>query len=338
LGPVIAALYSSVTRGVHNHGALAMLKKPHHRPTTAATREGAERGLKSMLKLLDRAITSVDQRLVLLAPPSTEVPDLFSNCEFDIDRHQHFVREVQRLRGGIYLQDGAIDREQLSPEGLHQTPEDERGWHLLMLDKQGKVTACVWYCEYDNKVYFGRLRLKNCALAHAPEWRDKLWKAVEGEIARARRDGLRYAEVGGWAVSHESRRSPEGLVLALAAYSLGRICGGVLGITTATTRHDSSSILCRIGGRPLEVDGMTLPPYYDAKYRCVMEILRFDSRAPSRRFDGLVERLHDKFKDVTVIARPYWPMTTRRLPCSALETLVAAQQRSLSAESASPAA
>ena len=31
------------------------------------------------------------------------------------------------------------------------------------------------------------------------------------------------------------------LVLALAAYSLGRICGGVLGITTATVRQDRGS-------------------------------------------------------------------------------------------------
>jgi hypothetical protein len=271
-----------------------------------------ERGLDlPLLKFLERSISSIDERLVLLAPPNTAVPDHFNNCQFDLAHHQHFVREAQRLRGGIYLQDGAIAAEQLTPEGLHQTPEDEKGWHLLMRDKLGRVSACVWYREYDNKVYFNRLRLKNCPLAHAPEWRDKLWKAVEAEIARARCDGLRYAEVGGWAVSNESRRTSEALVLALAAYSLGRICGGVLGITTATTRHDSSSILCRIGGRPLEVDGDTLPPYYDAQYKCVMEILRFDSRTPNTRFDGLVERLHEKFADVPVIARPYWPMAER---------------------------
>jgi hypothetical protein len=284
-------------------------------------------------KLLERAIASADERLVLLAPPSTVIPEHFANCEFDIDRHRHFIREAQRLRATVYLQDGAIDRDQLSPDGLHQTPEDEKGWHLLMVDQEGRVSACAWYCEYDNMVYFGRLRLKNCPLAHAPEWRDKLWKAVEGEIARARSDGLRYAELGGWAVANESRRCADVLVLALATYTLSGMCGGALGITTATTRHSSSSILSRLGGRPLEVDGSTIPPYYDAHYRCVMEILRFDSRKPSARFGVLVERLHEKFADVPVIARPYWPMA-ERLGISAL----IAARNSVAADSAISAA
>ena len=50
------------------------------------------------------------------------------------------------------------------------------------------------------------------------------------ELARARHAGLKYAEVGGWAVARESRCTAEGLLLALAAYSLGRILGGALGI------------------------------------------------------------------------------------------------------------
>jgi hypothetical protein len=261
-----------------------------------------------MLKLLERSVAVADQRLVLLAPPETQLPPVFSNIDIDCDRHEQLVREVQRFRGSIYLEDGAVERSQLSPDGLHRTPEDEKSWHLLMLNGEGRVSACTWYRQHDNKVYFDRLRLRHCPLATLHSWRDKLWKAVETEIACARRDGIHYAEVGGWAVSKESRFTPEALVLALAAYSLGRIGGGTLGITTATVRHHSAAILKRLGGRSLEVDGFTVPPYYDPNYRCVMEILRFDSREPSRQFNHLVGLLCEKLTQVLLIARPCWPM------------------------------
>ncbi len=261
-----------------------------------------------MQKLLERNIASLDDRLVLLAPPETQPRGPFKNCDVDIERHERLVQELQKLRGRIYLEEGALERHQLSPDGLHQAPEDEKSWHLLMLNAQGRVTACVWYREHDNHVYFDRLRVRNCALARTHGWRDLLWKAVELEIARARRDDLRYAEVGGWAVAEESRRTCEGLLLALAVYSLGRISGGALGMTTATARHRSATMLQRIGGSRLEVDGVVVPPYYDPSYRCVMEILRFDSRQPSATFGHLIERLREKLAHIPVILRPCWPM------------------------------
>ncbi len=122
---------------------------------------------------------------------------------------------------------------------------------------------------------------------------------------------MKYAEIGGWAVAPESRCTGEGLLLALATYGLGRICGGVLGITTATIRHRSASVLCRLGGRPLQVDDTVIPPYFDPHYQCVMEIIRFDSRMPNPKFNGLVETLHDKLLEIPVVARPYWPMMMR---------------------------
>jgi hypothetical protein len=264
-----------------------------------------------MLNVLERAISTIDQRLLVLMPPDTEVPDHFNNFEFDGERYRSIIRQVQRFRGAIYYQDGAVERHQLTPDGLHQTPEDEKSWHLVMLDNEDRISACAWFRCHDNHVYFDRLRVKNCPLASAPDCRDKLWHAVDAEIGRAREGGLRYAEVGGWAVANESRGTSDGLIVALSTYSLGRICGGSIGITTATTRHRSSSILCRIGGSPLESRGSSLPPYYDPQYGCVMEILRFDSRAPSARFRGAVELLHERLADVPVVVRPYWPLPTR---------------------------
>jgi hypothetical protein len=264
-----------------------------------------------MLKLLERAVASIETRLVLLSPAGTYVPDLFASCDFDFERHARLIRDVQRLRGNVYAEDGAIAADQLSADGLHQTPEDDNAWHLLMFDSRGELTACAWYREHDNNVHFGRLRLRNCGLAQTGEWRDRLWYAVERELARARQEGLRYAELGGWAVANESRHHGDALLLALSTYTLARVLGGALGITTATTRHGSSRILARIGGRPLEFEGGVLPPYYDNQYRCVMELLRFDSRAPGVKFGRLVPQVHKQFPRVAVVARPYWPTADR---------------------------
>src|SRR4051812_45115959 len=178
---------------------------------------------------------------------------------------------MQRLRGHIYLHDGALQPHHLSQDGLHQTPEDDKSWHLLTLDERQRVTGCAWYLQHDSAVGVEDLRVRNCPLARVTEWRKSLWSGVEAELARARRELLRYAEVGGWAVAPESRCTSEGLLLALAGYSLGRICGDCLGITTATVRHCSSSILRRLGGAPLEASDGQVPSYYDPKYKCEME-------------------------------------------------------------------
>src|SRR4029434_5912216 len=106
---------------------------------------------------------------------------------------------------------------------------------------------------------------------------------------------------GGWAVAKESRCTSEGLLLALAAYSLGRLLGGALGMTTATVRHSSSTILRRIGGSQLEANGSVVPPYYDPKYKCEMELLRFDSRRPNAKFRGVIDLLRDKLANVLVV-------------------------------------
>jgi hypothetical protein len=257
-----------------------------------------------VLKLLERTISSLDQRLLLLAPPHSAVPTFFQRVQTDASRHRRLVREMQKLRGSIYLTDGALGRDELTKAGLHETAEDEHSWHLLMVDKDQHVTGCAWYLQHEGAVKVEDLRVRCCPLARMTEWRDRLWKGVESELTRAREDRLRYAEVGGWAVSPRSRCTSEGLVLALAGYSLGRICGDCLGITTATVRHCSSSILRRLGGKPLEVDGSPIPSYYDPRYKCEMEILRFDSRQPSAKFTGLIERLREKMANVEVLVRP----------------------------------
>jgi hypothetical protein len=186
-------------------------------------------------------------------------------------------------------------------DGRHCTDEDAGSWHLLSLNRAGRASACVWYRDRGHAPAFSDLRVSSTPLL-ATTYRDKVEQAVGSELDRARRAGLSYAEVGGWAVARESRCTSEGLLLALGAYSLGRLLGGALGMTTATVRHASSTILRRLGGSSLEHEGEEIPSYYDPKYRCVMELLRFDSRRPSAKYLGLVEALCEKLIEVPVVA------------------------------------
>jgi hypothetical protein len=277
-----------------------------------------------MLNLLERSIASLDQRLLLLAPPDASAHGFLQNVTVDPQLHEGLMERMQRHRGDIYLKDGAIASEQLSRDGRHQTPEDERSWHLLMLGQDYSITACIWYLEYENTIGIERLRARNCPLATDRASRHQFRKAVESELARARRDDLRYAEVGGWAASPDSRCT-DGLFMILAVYALAGISGHARVLSTATVRHGSSTILRRLGGSPLVADSMPIPAYHDSRYGCEMELLRFDTRQPNARYMPTIAALTDRLANAPVVgstdlAEPFEQVT----PAAASASLFAA--------------
>lgn len=268
-----------------------------------------------MLKALDRNIAMASDRIVFVAPSTAAVSETFRHIDVDAGRHQRLVRDVQRMRGSIYVKDGALQPHQLTADGRHQTPEDETSWHMLLLDKHQRITACALYLEHDyNNVTFDQLRARHCALTSEPEWRPTVERAIETELDRARSEQLHYVELGGWAVSEDSRGTAGPLALALAVYGFSRRAGGALGITTATFRHCSATILKRLGGARFEVDGVTLPPYFDSRYQCMMEMLKFDSRRPNPKYLNLIDQVRDTLARITVVARPATAMTEES-PC-----------------------
>jgi hypothetical protein len=254
-----------------------------------------------MVSLLERTISGVDRRLVLLAPPGAPVPPTLRAFNDPVG-HQQLLHGLQQLRGRVYLADGALTRDQLLSDGRHRTPEDEYSWHLLTVGADGRPNACAWYRRHHGAIGLEHLRLRRCPLAADTQWQDGFKKAVEAEIARARRERLHYAELGGWAVSPANRRSPDVVVLALAVFALSRLLGGALGITTATVRHRSSTILRRLGGVPLQVNGAAAPLYHDPTYQGDMELLSFDSRRPDARYAEAINRVFDRMAQISVLA------------------------------------
>jgi hypothetical protein len=264
-----------------------------------------------MLRLIERSVAAIEQQLLLVAPLQVSNFDAFNNVTNDTARNRQLIREMQRLRGSIYLDEGNVKRHGLTSDGRHQTAEDDKSWHLLMTDATGRVRSCALYLEHENPSSVRDLRLKNCPLVKRAESRDKVTFAVESAMAEARGAGLRFAELGGWAISKERRGSPEGLMMALATYGLSRMLGGAIGITTANVAHSCSSILRRLGGSYLEFEGTAIPSYFDPKYETEIDLLRFDSRCPSPKYEELIEVVMRKLGHVSVVGNSVETMFDR---------------------------
>jgi len=232
------------------------------------------------------------RRFAILAPKESGVPAYFSQVSEDQGRYHKLLADVQRMRGRIYLSDGAITPSDLTVDGRHEMRGDLRSWHLLLLDQSENVVGCMRFLLHQNTVSLSSLNTTSSAIAQCDRWGGHLRKALRAELTRARKENVGFSEIGGWAVDENYRCSAEALKIVLATYSLGQLLGDALGVSTATTRNGSAKILRRLGGQSVVSDGVELPPYFDPYYRCDMELLRFDSRAPNPRYSDWVDELH----------------------------------------------
>jgi hypothetical protein len=229
--------------------------------------------------------------MVLVAPAGACLKP-FSGPVTCCDRtHSGLIRDMQRLRGKIYLQDGAIQPWQLTASGRHVAASDAASWHLLTVRSDGTILGCIRFLRHPNTVGTHQLNVSAAPLARSIDWAEGFMASLNSELEAARRFNFSYVEIGGWAIAQELRGSTEALHTVLSTFALSQLQGGALGVTTATERNGSASILRRLGGRPLEWDGAALPPYYDHTYGCGMEVLRFDSRKPSERYAPIVDAL-----------------------------------------------
>jgi hypothetical protein len=279
----------------------------------------ARRSLEAM-QAPHRALCSTSSRKwVLLSPRSTVVPECFGRVHTDASRRDNLFLEMQRLRGRVYLEDGAIEADRLT-DGRHQSDVDEASWHLLVVDKDDQVRGCVRFHAYHEETRFLHLNVSRSPLAWSEEWGEKLKGAVEAELALSRMLDLPCVEIGGWALAEGIRGTSEALRMALAMYSLSQAFGGSVGISTATRRHCSASILRRIGGRSLEYAGVELPSYDDPQFKCRMEVLRFYSWAPNPRYNLWIEEIKQELRAVPVLtddSRTHgWNQARRPTPSS----------------------
>jgi hypothetical protein len=229
-------------------------------------------------------------RFVVLPPGGLKVSRQFRNIQFDTCRYDDLLADMQRFRGEVYLGDGAIQAGDLV-NGRHKLNIDEHSWHVLSLDSDGCIIACLRYLAHKNARSFDDLWVRDAALADCPKFGGFFRSAVEAEMRHARKMRLGFGEVGGWAVAKAFRRTLEPLRVILTSFALGQLLGGCTGVATATFRNGSSDVLRRIGLNPLQWDGSALPPYFDKRYGCQMEVLRFDTRCPNAKYQEAVTGL-----------------------------------------------
>jgi hypothetical protein len=259
-----------------------------------------------------------NRRFFLLAPPQAQ-PVPFGRIETDAQRHHRLLSNAQRLRGRIYVRDGAVHPWQLSADGRHVQQADDLSWHLLTVDENESVTACIRYLPHAPGVSFRDLTVSRSHIVQSAHLGSSVREAVEAELDCARERGFSYVELGGWAISDELRCTTEALRTLLTVYALAQLQGGALGLTTATTRHHSSSILRRVGGRPLLAGGAELPSYYDSQYKCEMELLGFDSTSPNPRYVDWILECRTALQTVPVISyKPADALTSDLLRLSAV--------------------
>jgi len=246
--------------------------------------------------------------IVLLAPPGHRSP--LNHTIQDPSRHACLLAQTQRLRGRIYLEDGAIKPHQLTPDGRHVQPADAMSWHFLVLDHEDRVKACIRYFAHSSQVSFGELNVTQAIRSQAQEFRNDVRDAIEAKLACASRRDVDYVEMGAWAISEDVRCTSEALRLVLSAFAFAELSGGALGLSCATARHHSSSILKRLGGMPLTTRGREVQPYYDSNYGCEMQLLSFDSDSPNPRYAAAIRDCGNALLQVPVIS-----------PLSSLEAL-----------------
>jgi len=249
--------------------------------------------------------TSGESRLgrsfVVLAPPQ-EAGRSFDHMVDDPIRHDHLLAEVQRLRGMVYLADGAIQTSDLSLDGRHVQAVDDVSWHLLTVDSHGSVTAGIRYLAHRPGVTYSDLGISRSIADQTATFKSQVRRAVQSELERAALADFSYVELGGWVVSEELRCSTEAIRMLLMMYALSQSLGGALALSTATARHSSSAMLRRSGGRSMVEGGVEVPSYYDPHYNCEMEVLAFDSRFPNPRYTGWIREFSEALHYIPMIS------------------------------------
>lgn len=263
----------------------------------AGAREEPRESLKSIVS------SSPDTQIVILSPDRSATPSLFIYREVDASKHNALLQDMQRLRGSVYLSDGAIQRHELTADGRHALDIDRSAWHILILDGYDRIQGCIRILNHPDGSTFDDLWACTSALCSSGVWGWRLRRAVESEMNRAHHEGRLFAEVGGWAVAAERRGTSDALRTILAGFALLELIGGARGIATATARHGSARVLRRLGLSPFVCDGDETPAYFDPQFGCEMEFLSFDSRYPNPRYRGWVMELMAQLQSIPVIMR-----------------------------------
>jgi hypothetical protein len=180
-------------------------------------------------------------------------------------------------------------------------PGDDSSWHLIRVCGKGKMMGCARILVHPENAGFSSLRLAKSALAKDPYWFKKVRWTIEAEIAAARREKLNLVEPGGWVLEERFRGTSEATAIALSAFAWTQLVGECLAYVTATVKHDSSSMLRRLGGDSVYFAGNPVPRYYEPRFQCEMELIKIESRTLNSKFEAMLAPLRESLCLSTVL-------------------------------------
>jgi hypothetical protein len=254
----------------------------------------------------------------ILAPSLDKVSTSRLRGTVDSDVHSNLLSQVQLLRGNALRESGPVT--QLLPDGRHCQAIDPQSWHILLQNEEGRVVGCSRY----RLVQGGFEQLSACqsSLAHSRRFGPILRRTLERQLTWVRRMNLHYGEAGAWVLQPEVRRSTAAVNIALMTFALAERLGSGVAITTATIRHHSSLMLRRLGGEALA----ELPAYYEPKFGCVMEILKFDLASLHSQFKERMARFGKQLEEAEIVCAassgeryPAKPATPYHVPAHPVE-------------------
>ncbi|MBV8866482.1 MAG: hypothetical protein JO210_13900 [Acidobacteriaceae bacterium] len=202
--------------------------------------------------------------------------------------------DLQKLRGGIYREYAGIAAT-LLPDGRHWHHLDAQSWHVILEDSHGSVIGCARYRPILNG--FDQLICSKAAVALSPVTGPVFRSTFTQQVADAGRRGLHYGEASAWALHEGARCSTAAVNIALMSFALAEWLGGGVGLTTASTRHHASSILRRIGGKPLA----GFAPYYEPMFECSIELLHFDIDRVEPRYSAKLNEMRAELRRTPVL-------------------------------------
>src|SRR5262245_29480124 len=227
------------------------------------------------------------------------VPPLITACDDPVDgetfssfvEHAAAISEIQRFRARVYVAHGALPASALDGRGRHFQWFDFENHHLCLRNGAGQIRGCLRLRLHNRGVKLHDLRIHELIRRLPMPLAETCNRAVVALLERSCSEGLRFGDVGGWAVDEELRQSRVSVLLPVACWVVYPILHHVLAVASATTRHQSSEILKRIGGFALRYGSEELPQFVDDFHGCEMELLGFDSRSPQPRYERTVADL-----------------------------------------------
>lgn len=221
---------------------------------------------------------------------------MFTHVSNDPSHRLRLLESIQRMRGWIYAEDGAIPPTALDYRGCHQDGLDACSWHIALFEDgvpqgcvrvgtvpihqpleeliAGPVGECL-----DRMDSMVRLSYRRC-----------LERFVEG-TRQAQPDRLMHMTTTGWAVCPGIRGSTESIRLILAPWAMARLLNVAGGTAVATERHRSHRQLVRMGHLPIFGDEAP-EMFFDNAFGCRMGFL-------GQRLDGVNPSLMEELGSVT---------------------------------------